>query len=194
MDITGIQSGFGGYRSPFTQESSKPAATSASARSTEAYRVNISEEARMLDTYAPGSKVVTVGNHQVIVAPDANGNYPSQQKLEEDWDRLARIPQSSQDLIPYATVTIGPNGIDAAREKAYNELTPQEREDHSEYYFKVANAFRDEYLSRDMTFTEYENLTRNNETLRDEIDLALRERLYADPRAVELMKQFGVAT
>jgi len=152
----------------------------------------------LLTTSAPGSKVVSVGNHQVIVAPDANGNCPSAQRLEEDWNQLARVPESAQDLIPFATVILKAelgsqlDATDIARQKAVDALTPQELRDHGEYMLKLADAFRDEYLSRGLTFTGYENATKDNEQLRNEIDSALRARLYADPRAVELMRQFDI--
>lgn len=161
--------------------------------STQTDTVTLSAQARQM--YAPGSKVMMVGDHPVIVAPDDKGTYPSQEKLEEDWNRLARIPQSAQDLIPHASFVIEEGlTIDAEREAAYEALSPQQRQDREEYMQKLIVAFREEYESRGMTFMDYEEQTKTDFALRDEIDQSLRERLWADPRAVELMKEFDIAT
>lgn len=44
-----------------------------------------------------------------------------------------------------------------------------------------------------MTFMDDEEQTKTDVALRNEIDQSLRERLWADPRAVELMKEFDIS-
>lgn len=178
----------------YAQQVAKPKITPTSPFTTTGIdTVTLSAEAR--EMYAPGSKVMMLGEHPVIVAPDGKGNYPTQEKLEEEWNSLARTPQSAQDLIPNATLVIREDQtIDPAREAAYEALSSQERQDHEEYMQNLVIAFRDEYESRDMTFMDYEEQTKTDVALRDEIDQSLRERLWSDPRTAELMKEFGIST
>jgi len=178
----------------YAQQAAKPKFTPISPfTSTGTDTVTLTAEARAM--YGPGAKVMMLGENPVIVFPDDKGIYPTQEKLEEDWDRLARVPESGQDLIPFATTVFNEDmTIDPAREAASRALTPQQRKDHSEYMFKIINAFQDEYHSRGMTFLDYEEQTKTNVALRDEIDQSMRERLWSDPRTVELMKEFDIPT
>lgn len=106
----------------YAQQAAKPKFTPVPPfTTTGADTVTLSAEGR--EMYRPGSKVMMLGDHPVIVAPDDKGNYPTQENLEEDWNQLAHIPQSAQDLIPHASVVIEDGlTIDPEREAAYEAL------------------------------------------------------------------------
>lgn len=162
-------------------------------KNTQTDTVTLSAEARKM--YAPGSRVMMLGDHPVIVAPDDQGNYPTQDKLEEQWNKLSRIPESAQDLIPVATLVIEEDGtINPMREAANKSLAPEQRQNLDEYMQKLAAAFKKEYESRGMTFLDYEAQIKTDVALREEIDQSLREQLWSDPRTAELMNELGIST
>jgi len=72
-------------------------------------------------------------------------------------------------------------------------LSPSEKEDLSEYMHTLHQHYTDELRSRNLTNIEFNKIRFHEDaSLSEEVHQAVRQRLAADPRALELMQEFGV--
>lgn len=181
MNISLVPSTQGAYETTFTQKTSTPVAEYASGRSVGADSVNISDEAR-----AMAEKTKAEDGGQV-----ENGVARTNSSIDDSRDTLMYIPEAYSNLLP-DTVPIVKIGAPAYTGR---ELTAEELKDQNEYVQMLANVFYEERHNKGgQSIEDYENLTKNNDKLVDEIYQAVKKRLAADSRAIELMKQFDVSS
>lgn len=179
MNISVVSSTQGAYEATFPQKISQPIAESAPERSVGADSVNISDEARAIAEKAKAEESGQVKNG--VALPDSSMN--------DSRHKLMYIPEAYSSLLPN-TVPIVKIGAPAYTGR---ELTTEELKDQNEYTQILSNVFYEERQNKGVySIEDYQNLTKNNDKLIDEIYQAVKERLAADPRAIELMQQFGI--
>ncbi|MCX5863520.1 MAG: hypothetical protein NTW42_00370 [Deltaproteobacteria bacterium] len=179
MNISVVPSTQGAYGTTFTQKTSKPVAESASGRSG-GDSVNISDEA-----WTMAKKAKAEDGGQVKNGTALTGSF-----MDGSRDELMYIPEAYSNLLP-DTVPIVKIGAPAYTGR---ELTSEELKNQNEYTQMLSNVFyKERHNNGVQSIEDYQNLTRNNDKLIDEIYQAVKGRLAADPRAIELMKQFGIS-
>lgn len=181
MDISVVASTQGAYKATFTQKTSTPIAAYASGRSVGADSVNISNEAKAM---AEKTKAEYGGQVE-------NGVARTNFSIDDSRDTLMYIPGAYSNLLP-DTVPIAKIGAPAYTGR---ELTAEELKDQNEYIQMLTNVFYEERHNKGVqSIKDYENLTKNNDKLVDEVYQAVKKRLATDPRAIKLMKQFDVSS
>lgn len=180
MNISAAQSTQCAYGATFTQKNSKPAAKSASCRSAGPDSVNISDKAKAM-------AVKTKAEHGGQIKNEAAQIDSS---MGDSKEELIYFPEAYHDLLPdTAVVWIG------APTYTRPTLTAEQVKDQNEYIDMLSNFYREERNNRGIYSTEdYLNQTRNDDKLNGKIYQAIRDRLAADPHAMELrQKVFSVS-
>lgn len=152
---------------------------SESCRSSEAYKVDISEHGRAL---AEKAKIDT---------RDSGGGDPSTCSLpgRHSDKELMYLPKAYSDLLPdtFIKAEIG------APTYTGRKLNAEETKNQNEYVALVAQFYREERNAVGIQSNEeYHRQISKDAGLKDEIYRAIKERLSFDPRAMELMEQFNV--
>ncbi len=183
MSVSGVQSAQIVYGNGSTQKSN-PVIDATTSRKSNTDSVSISDAARVM-----------AQKDAVEQSPQTN-NEPYQLWIDDGSysKELIYIPEEFKDLYPYALdpTKLGMK-LDVDRSAAYGKLSSAEREDLSEYISTVSEHYRDERDARGIQSNhEFQTLTKNNEQLRNEIHQGIRERMFSDPRTVELMEEFGI--
>lgn len=168
MNITGTQSTQSIYES-YSQQNSKPAARSTPKSTANTDSVSISDAAKDIAK---------------------NGPY-------QLWDGYADkdLMCLPEEFCPYVLepAKLGMK-LDPDRSAAYGRLSAGEREDLSEYISAVSKCCHEERNARGIqNQLDFQALIKNDNELSNDIHQAIRERMLADPRTVELMKEFEIA-
>jgi hypothetical protein len=143
--------------------------------------VNISDEAKAMAVKAKAEQGGQI----------KNGTAPRDSSMGDSDKELMYFPEAYQDLLP-DTVIVCKIG---APTYTGPMLTAEQVKDQNEYIDMLGKFYREERNNQGIYSNEdYINQTRNNDKLNDKIYQAIRDRLAADPHAMELMqKVFSVS-
>ena len=181
MNISAVQSTQFAYGAIFTQKTSKTIAESTSGRSAGPDSINISDKAK-----AMAVKTKAEQGDQV-----KNGAAPIDPSMSDSRKELMYFPETYCDLLPDTAV------VCAIGAPTYTgpTLTAEQVKDQNEYIDMLSKIYREERNNQGIYTTEdYLNQTKNNNKLNDKIYQAIRDRLDADPHAMELrQKVFSVS-
>lgn len=176
MNISAVQSRQCAYGANYAQGTSKSAAKSVSGRFAGADSVNISDEAKVM---AVKAKVEQGGQVK-------DGTAPTDASTGDLKEELMYFPEAYHDLFP-DTVIVCEIG---APTYTGPTLTAEQVKDQNEYIDMLSKFYREERNNQGIYSTEdYLNQTKNNDKLSNEIHQAIRNRLAADPHAMELMQR-----
>jgi len=181
MNISAVQSTQCAYGAIFTQKNSKTVAKSASGRSAGPDSINISDEAKAMAVKTKAEQ----GSHV------KNGVTPIDPSMGDSRKELMYFPETYHDLLPDTAV------VCAIGAPTYTGpmLTAEQVKDQNEYINMLSKFYHEERNNQGIYSTEdYLNQTRNNDKLNGKIYQAIRDRLAADPHAMELrQKVFSVS-
>lgn len=176
MSISAVQSTEVANWEPFAQKNSLPGAEPTSNQSSGAYKVNISDEGRAM---AEKAKIEYGG--QVKNEPPP----PGSSMINSDKE-IMYIPEEYHDLFP-DTLVLAKIGAPTYTGRKLNQ---EEIKNQNEYVGLLAQFYREERNAMGIQSNEdYLSQTRSNDRLKDEIYQAVRERLAADSRAMELRQK-----
>ncbi len=123
-----------------------------------------------------------------------SGNYQLWLDDGSENTELMYIPEEFSDLYPYVVepVKLGMRA-DTDRSAAYANLSPDQKEDLSEYLSTVSEYYREVRDAAGIESNyEFRTSIKNNEILRNDIHQSIKNLMLSDSRTVELMNELGV--
>lgn len=188
MSISGIQPCQGAYAASFSQRGSKCSCESSTGKPIAPDSVEISDKAKELAQQAQAERA----QGQIATGQPDGATADKVLPLE-----AYSIPGWMGDFTPQHSAVDVKIGQTYAGSNAelYDSLSPNEKDDLSEYMHTLHTFYMEEKGSRGInTNEEYYNAIVLNQQpgLSEEIHQAVRQRLAADSRAMELMQHFGV--
>lgn len=175
MSISAVQSAEVANWEPFAQKTSMPVAEPTSNQSSGAYNVNISDEGRAM-----------AGKAEIEYGGQENEFPPPGSSVNDSDEELMYLPEAYHDLLPDTVIVVKIGALT----RPDPQLTPEEAKNQNEYVALLAQFYREERNAMGIQSNEdYLSQTRSNDRLKDEIYQAVRERLAADSRAMELRQK-----
>ncbi len=190
MAISSIQSSHQAYSPLPVQAASGGGVKTASQSGMSGDTVQVSDEARALARQAGAESQTVTG-----VTPDQTASSQT-----EDYElplEAYALPDWFMGLTSELNMVDTQIGIKyyESRRARYDALSTKEKDDLAEYNSILHGCFRDELKNHGIenSVDYYREIVQNLNGASDQVEQAVKQRLGADPRAMQLMEYFGLS-